>query len=305
VVEKLRLLQVGDVVSLLVSRLDEEKAPDHQQQPARPPSAQRVASPSQPRPLPADRVNAGPLDIAVRRERLAFDIALNDTGSAGLGVSVKGRTELTTEQDQTTKQNDCGIFIKTIMKGGAASKDRRLRENDQLIAIDGIDLLNKSNSEAMRLIGQTMQRIGPTAASIRLDVFRASTAAQENDTDWQRSAEPTGTPLSAEEGESLFLDTLRRNASRQSTTASTVPRVTVVGLSRRHYSFSQPRDFRLRRLRDCGAKSVRRSGEADDRGRSRRRVRPSVHVAPICVRQRIVRFACAQLRFQKFVRRNG
>lgn len=128
VVEKLRLFKVGDVVNLLVSRVEEENGGEQQQQQqatttTRPPSVQRVASPSQPRQLPTDSANAGPsVDGGAPRQRLNFDIALNDTGSAGLGVSVKGRTELTTENDETTKQNDCGIFIKTIMHGGAAHK---------------------------------------------------------------------------------------------------------------------------------------------------------------------------------------
>lgn len=106
--------------------------------------------------------------------------------------------------------------------------------NDQLIAIDEIDLLNKSNSEAMRLIGQTMQRIGPTAMSIRLDILRAVSATQENQFESHRSSHLNTILSNADEGESLYLDILRKNASRQSSsnataTVSTVPRVTIVG----------------------------------------------------------------------------
>lgn len=46
-----------------------------------------------------------------------FNIPLNDSGSAGLGISVKGKT--------ATKGgvvSDLGIFIKAVITGGAASK---------------------------------------------------------------------------------------------------------------------------------------------------------------------------------------
>lgn len=49
------------------------------------------------------------------REFLTFEVPLNDSGSAGLGVSVKGNR---------SKENhaDLGIFVKSIINGGAASK---------------------------------------------------------------------------------------------------------------------------------------------------------------------------------------
>ena len=50
-----------------------------------------------------------------------FNIPLNDSGSAGLGISVKGKTS--TKSGAST---DLGIFIKAVIKGGAASKVRGL-----------------------------------------------------------------------------------------------------------------------------------------------------------------------------------
>uniref|UniRef100_A0A8D0D9X3 Par-3 family cell polarity regulator n=1 Tax=Sander lucioperca TaxID=283035 RepID=A0A8D0D9X3_SANLU len=72
------------------------------------------------------------------QEFLTFEIPLNDSGSAGLGVSVKGNR---------SKENhaDLGIFVKSIINGGAASKDGRLRVNDQLIA-DAMETLRTSMS---------------------------------------------------------------------------------------------------------------------------------------------------------------
>ena len=53
------------------------------------------------------------------REFLTFEIPLSDSGSAGLGVSVKGNR---------SKENhaDLGIFVKSIINGGAACKVRYL-----------------------------------------------------------------------------------------------------------------------------------------------------------------------------------
>ena len=59
----------------------------------------------------------GTLALMKNKELLEFDIPLNDTGSAGLGVSVKGKT-LTTEEGT----RDLGIFVKAVIHGGAASK---------------------------------------------------------------------------------------------------------------------------------------------------------------------------------------
>lgn len=49
------------------------------------------------------------------REQLMYEIPLNETGSAGLGVSLKGNKSRETGED-------LGIFIKSIIHGGAAYK---------------------------------------------------------------------------------------------------------------------------------------------------------------------------------------
>lgn len=59
----------------------------------------------------------GTLAVMKNKELIEFNIPLNDTGSAGLGVSVKGKT-LTTEEGT----RDLGIFVKAVIHGGAASK---------------------------------------------------------------------------------------------------------------------------------------------------------------------------------------
>ncbi|XP_012582985.1 PREDICTED: partitioning defective 3 homolog B isoform X2 [Condylura cristata] len=98
-------------------------------------------------------------------ERLILEIPLNDSGSAGLGVSLKGNKSRETG-------TDFGIFIKSIIHGGAAFKDGRLRINDQLIAVNGESLLGKSNHEAMETLRRSMSMEGNIRGMIQLVILR-------------------------------------------------------------------------------------------------------------------------------------
>ncbi|XP_076361454.1 partitioning defective 3 homolog isoform X2 [Tachypleus tridentatus] len=81
------------------------------------------------------------------RDILTFEIPLNSKESGGLGISVTGKTT-------TTKNShmDLGIFVKSVIRDGAASKDGRLLTNDQLVKINGISLLNMTNTEALNVL---------------------------------------------------------------------------------------------------------------------------------------------------------
>ncbi|NXG22551.1 PAR3L protein, partial [Grallaria varia] len=98
-------------------------------------------------------------------EQLTFEIPLNDSGSAGLGVSLKGNKSRETGADH-------GIFIKSVIHGGAAFKDGRLRVNDQLVAVNGESLLGKSNHEAMETLRRSMSMEGNIRGRIQLVVLR-------------------------------------------------------------------------------------------------------------------------------------
>lgn len=131
-VKILRNLPSDSIVDLIVSRQEVEVSP----------------SPLMPRQLPPEAENEPNCSsIKTEREVMTFQILLNDTGSAGLGISVKGKT-LTADG----RQQDSGIFIKSVLHGGAASKDGRLKQDDQLININGIPLSGKTNSEAMETL---------------------------------------------------------------------------------------------------------------------------------------------------------
>ncbi|XP_057354366.1 partitioning defective 3 homolog isoform X22 [Manis pentadactyla] len=106
------------------------------------------------------------------REFLTFEVPLNDSGSAGLGVSVKGNR---------SKENhaDLGIFVKSIINGGAASKDGRLRVNDQLIAVNGESLLGKTNQDAMETLRRSMSTEGNRRGMTQLIVARRISKCSE------------------------------------------------------------------------------------------------------------------------------
>ncbi|KAJ8010324.1 hypothetical protein DPEC_G00073860 [Dallia pectoralis] len=106
------------------------------------------------------------------REFLTFEIPLSDSGSAGLGVSVKGNR---------SKENhaDLGIFVKSIINGGAAYKDGRLRVNDQLIAVNGESLLETPNQDAMEILRLSMSTEGNKRGMIQLIVARRFAKSNE------------------------------------------------------------------------------------------------------------------------------
>ncbi|XP_045391670.1 partitioning defective 3 homolog isoform X6 [Lemur catta] len=163
VVSLLRSTKMEGTVSLLVFRQEEAFHP-----------RELNAEPSQMQ-IPKE-TKAEDEDIVLTpdgtREFLTFEVPLNDSGSAGLGVSVKGNR---------SKENhaDLGIFVKSIINGGAASKDGRLRVNDQLIAVNGESLLGKTNQDAMETLRRSMSTEGNKRGMIQLIVARRISKCHE------------------------------------------------------------------------------------------------------------------------------
>ncbi|XP_069815061.1 partitioning defective 3 homolog isoform X15 [Dendropsophus ebraccatus] len=156
VVSLLRSTKMGGSVNLLVLRQDEAFQPRELA-----PETNPVPNTREVKPEEDDLV----LTPDGTREFLTFEIPLNDSGSAGLGVSVKGNR---------SKENhaDLGIFVKSIINGGAASKDGRLRVNDQLVAVNGESLLGKTNQDAMETLRKSMSTEGNRRGMIQLIVAR-------------------------------------------------------------------------------------------------------------------------------------
>ncbi|XP_044860569.1 partitioning defective 3 homolog isoform X10 [Mauremys mutica] len=162
-VSLLRSTKMGGTVSLLIFRQEETFHP-------RELSAEQSQSqiPKETKSEEEDLV----LTPDGTREFLTFEVPLNDSGSAGLGVSVKGNR---------SKENhaDLGIFVKSIINGGAASKDGRLRVNDQLIAVNGESLLGKTNQDAMETLRRSMSTEGNKRGMIQLIVARRISKCNE------------------------------------------------------------------------------------------------------------------------------
>uniref|UniRef100_A0A8C8IN83 PDZ domain-containing protein n=1 Tax=Oncorhynchus tshawytscha TaxID=74940 RepID=A0A8C8IN83_ONCTS len=162
------------------------------------------------------------------REFLTFEIPLSDSGSAGLGVSVKGNR---------SKENhsDLGIFVKSIINGGAACKDGRLRVNDQLIAVNGESLLGKTNQEAMETLRKSMSVEGNKRGMIQLIVARRVTKRNE--------LEASGSPLGPEQTlNSTLLDDRERRISLyggiEGLDDNLMPRQTLMGRMMGNYQLS-------------------------------------------------------------------
>ncbi|XP_052131025.1 partitioning defective 3 homolog isoform X2 [Frankliniella occidentalis] len=128
------------------------------------------------------------------KEILQFDIPVHDTEKAGLGVSVKGKTSA----NHQVAPYDLGIFVKSVLHGGAASRDGRLRTNDQLLNVNGVSLLNQSNADAMETLRRAMLHTeGPIPGVITLTIARR-TGAPSPSTPSNGTKDSVTTPQSIE-----------------------------------------------------------------------------------------------------------
>lgn len=121
------------------------------------------------------------------REILTFNIPVHDSEKAGLGISVKGKT---------SGSQDLGIFIKSVIHGGAASRDKRLRTNDQLLNVNGISLLQQSNSDAMETLRKAMLHTeGLIPGNITLTIARRAPSPGPNRDASQKSSSELNTSI--------------------------------------------------------------------------------------------------------------
>lgn len=147
------------------------------------------------------------------REILTLYIPVHDTEKAGLGVSVKGKTGQMTPNSSLNgsintnnkHDGDLGIFIKSVLHGGAASRDGRLKMNDQLLSVNSISLLGQSNADAMDTLRRAMlQTGGNNPGVIVLKIARRA------------SSRPSSTIINELNGEQNVVDSSGTNSSEQS-----------------------------------------------------------------------------------------
>lgn len=171
VVALLRSISPGGKVKLLVSRQEEI-------------GEQIVADDTRnwkrsPKKSDEDKFSFKAVHVSESRKNrmvLTLDIPVHDSEKAGLGVSVKGKTS--SSEDNNV---DLGIFIKSVLHGGAASRDGRLRNNDQLLNVNGVSLLGLSNSDAMETLRRAMLNTNsPITGVITLTIARRVSYEDKN-----------------------------------------------------------------------------------------------------------------------------
>ncbi|XP_066997282.1 segment polarity protein dishevelled homolog DVL-3 isoform X2 [Anabrus simplex] len=69
-----------------------------------------------------------------------------------LGISIVG---------QSNKGGDGGIYVGSIMKGGAVAIDGRIEPGDMILQVNDINFENMSNDEAVRVLREVVQKPGP------------------------------------------------------------------------------------------------------------------------------------------------
>ena len=69
-----------------------------------------------------------------------------------LGISIVG---------QTHKQGDGGIYVGTIMPGGAVAQDGRIEPGDMILQVNEFSFENMSNDDAVKILREVVVRPGP------------------------------------------------------------------------------------------------------------------------------------------------
>jgi segment polarity protein dishevelled len=71
-----------------------------------------------------------------------------------LGISIVG-------QSNKFGSGDCGIYVGSIMKGGAVALDGRIEPGDMILQVNDISFENMSNDDAVRVLREVVQKPGP------------------------------------------------------------------------------------------------------------------------------------------------
>ncbi|XP_071634417.1 segment polarity protein dishevelled homolog DVL-3 isoform X3 [Temnothorax longispinosus] len=79
-------------------------------------------------------------------------VSLNMDTVNFLGISIVG---------QSNKGGDGGIYVGSIMKGGAVALDGRIEPGDMILQVNDINFENMSNDEAVRVLREVVQKPGP------------------------------------------------------------------------------------------------------------------------------------------------
>ncbi|XP_032236444.1 segment polarity protein dishevelled homolog DVL-3 isoform X2 [Nematostella vectensis] len=84
-------------------------------------------------------------------------ITLNMDKVNFLGISIVG---------QSNKKGDGGIYVGSVMKGGAVDLDGRVEPGDMLLQVNDVNFENMSNDDAVRVLREMVHKPGPITLTV-------------------------------------------------------------------------------------------------------------------------------------------
>uniref|UniRef100_A0A9L0SV77 Dishevelled segment polarity protein 1 n=1 Tax=Equus caballus TaxID=9796 RepID=A0A9L0SV77_HORSE len=84
-------------------------------------------------------------------------VTLNMERHHFLGISIVG---------QSNDRGDGGIYIGSIMKGGAVAADGRIEPGDMLLQVNDVNFENMSNDDAVRMLREIVSQTGPISLTV-------------------------------------------------------------------------------------------------------------------------------------------
>ncbi|KAL5491728.1 hypothetical protein EMCRGX_G017080 [Ephydatia muelleri] len=86
-----------------------------------------------------------------------INVVLNMDSVSFLGISIVG---------QTSEDGAGGIYVGTVMKGGAVAADGRIEKGDMLLEVNGISFEKMSNDDAVRTLREIVQQPGTITLTV-------------------------------------------------------------------------------------------------------------------------------------------
>uniref|UniRef100_A0A8C7X228 Dishevelled segment polarity protein 1a n=1 Tax=Oryzias sinensis TaxID=183150 RepID=A0A8C7X228_9TELE len=104
-----------------------------------------------------DRVRTHKIYSSLRVHSHLFTAFLTTEKYNFLGISIVG---------QSNDRGDGGIYIGSIMKGGAVAADGRIEPGDMLLQVNDVNFENMSNDDAVRILREIVSKTGPISLTV-------------------------------------------------------------------------------------------------------------------------------------------
>nr|AID23674.1 dishevelled-2 [Hofstenia miamia] len=107
------------------------------------------------RPFPRKPIDRASSFSSVTDSSMSLNIitvTLSMDNTSFLGISIVG---------QTHKQGDGGIYVGTIMPGGAVAQDGRIEPGDMILQVNDVSFENMPNDDAVKVLREVVNRPGP------------------------------------------------------------------------------------------------------------------------------------------------